>query len=52
MLRFRLGSFPVSVYPSFLIAAALLGYVWMDGWQSLLIWIAVLVLYLQVHIPG
>ena len=52
MLRFRLGSFPVSVYPSFLIAAALLGYVWMEGWQSLLIWIAVVFVSVLVHELG
>jgi len=52
VLRFRLGSFPVSVYPSFLIAAALLGYVWMEGWQSLLIWIAVVFVSVLVHELG
>jgi Zn-dependent protease len=52
VLRFRLGSFPVSVYPSFLIAAALLGYVWMDAWQTLLIWIAVVFVSVLVHELG
>src|SRR5712692_9344224 len=52
VLRFRLGAFPVSVYPSFLIAAALLGYVWMDAWQTLLIWIGVVFVSVLVHELG
>lgn len=52
MLRFRLGSFPVSVYPSFLIAAALLGYVWMDSVPTLLIWVAVVFVSVLVHELG
>jgi len=52
VLRFRLGSFPVSVYPSFLLAAALLGYVWMDAWQTLLIWIGVVFVSVLVHELG
>ena len=30
MLRFRFGSFPVTVYVSFLVAAGLLAYLWVD----------------------
>jgi len=52
VLRFRLGSFPVSVYPSFLLAAALLGYVWMDAWQTLLLWIGVVFVSVLVHELG
>jgi Zn-dependent protease len=53
VLRFRLGSFPVSVYPSFLIAAALLGYVSsMDTWQTLLLWISVVFVSVLVHELG
>jgi len=52
VLRFRLGSFPVSVYPSFLIAAALLGYVSMDAWQTLLLWIGVVFVSVLVHELG
>lgn len=52
MLRFRLGSFPVSVYPSFLIAAALLGYAFMDAWQTLLLWIVVVFVSVLVHELG
>jgi Zn-dependent protease len=52
VLRFRLGSFPVSVYPSFLIAAALLGYVWMGAWQTLLLWIGVVFVSVLVHEMG
>jgi Zn-dependent protease len=52
VLRFRLGSFPVSVYPSFLIAAALLGYAFMDAWQSLLLWMVVVFVSVLVHELG
>jgi Zn-dependent protease len=52
VLRFRLGSFPVSVYPSFLIAAALLGYVYMDAWTTLLIWVAIVFVSVLVHELG
>jgi len=52
VLRFRLGSFPVSVYPSFLLAAALLGYVYMDAWTTLLIWIGIVFVSVLVHELG
>lgn len=52
MLRFRLGSFPVSVYPSFLLAAALLGYPFMDAWQSVVLWMVVVFVSVLVHELG
>jgi Zn-dependent protease len=52
VLRFRLGSFPVSVYPSFLLAAALLGYAFMDAWQTLLVWMVVVFVSVLVHELG
>lgn len=52
MLRFRLGSFPVSVYPSFLLAAALLGYALIGAWQALLLWIVVVFVSVLVHELG
>jgi len=52
VFRFRLGSFPVSVYPSFLLAAALLGYAFMDDWATLLLWIAVVFVSVLVHEMG
>ena len=52
MLRFRLGPFPVSVYPSFLIAAALLGYVWSASVPRLLLWIGVVFVSVLVHELG
>jgi len=51
-LRFRLGPFPVSVYPSFLIAAALLGYVWSASVPRLLLWIGVVFVSVLVHELG
>lgn len=53
MLRFRLGSFPVSVYPSFLLAAALLGYAaYFNDWPRLLLWIGVVFVSVLVHELG
>jgi Zn-dependent protease len=53
VLRFRLGSFPVAVYPSFLVAAALLGYFfWTDDWQMLLLWVVVVFVSVLVHELG
>jgi len=52
VLRFRLGSLPVAVYPSFLVAAALLGYVSMDDWATLLLWIGVVFVSVLVHELG
>jgi len=52
VLRFRLGSFPVAVYPSFLVAAALLGYAFMDDWTTLLLWIVVVFVSVLVHELG
>ena len=52
MLRFRLGPFPVTVYPSFLVAAALLGYVSSASIPRLLLWIGVVFVSVLVHELG
>ncbi|HYV67693.1 MAG TPA: site-2 protease family protein, partial [Myxococcales bacterium] len=53
MFRFRLGSFPVSVYPSFLLAAGLLGYAaYLDDWAKLLLFIGVVFVSVLVHELG
>ena len=60
MLRFRFGPFPVTVYVSFLVAAALLAYLWidagslraMDAVPLLLAYIAVVFVSVLVHELG
>lgn len=60
MLRFRFGPFPVTIYVSFLVAAALLAYLWidagslhtMDALPLLLAYIAVVFVSVLVHELG
>jgi stage IV sporulation protein FB len=51
VLRFRLGSFPIAVYPSFLIAAAILGPLSGDI-QGILVWVVVVFLSVLTHELG
>jgi Zn-dependent protease len=52
VLRFRLGPFPVSVAPSFLIAAAILGFPFMDDLMVVVLWVAVVFVSVLVHELG
>ncbi|MFL5450466.1 MAG: site-2 protease family protein [Myxococcales bacterium] len=52
MLRFRLGPFPVHVAPSFLIAAAILGFPFMNDLAIVALWIAVVFVSVLIHELG
>src|SRR5256885_7122550 len=52
VLRFRLGPFPVNVAPSFLLAAAILGFPFLEDLPLLALWIAVVFVSVLVHELG
>ena len=52
VLRFRLGPFPVSVAPSFLLAAAILGFPFLEDLPILALWILVVFVSVLVHEMG
>jgi Zn-dependent protease len=51
MISFRLGPFPIVIYPVFFLGAALLGYEFGLGWQ-MLVWIAVVFASVLIHELG
>jgi len=52
VLRFRLGPFPVNVAPSFLLAAAILGFPFLSDVLVLALWILVVFVSVLVHEMG
>jgi hypothetical protein len=52
VLRFRLGPFPVNVAPSFLLAAAILGFPFLNDLLVLALWIVVVFVSVLVHEMG
>jgi hypothetical protein len=52
VLRFRLGPFPVNVAPSFLLAAAILGFPFLNDFLILALWILVVFVSVLVHELG